>query len=355
MFVIPVVPKGSQGRRTLCRVQRTVLPLWGSRGFSRPGIRCEVPGKGKSYRSLRRTSRAALRPRCARGGPGARLPQASSDPGAQRSRGVGVRVGGRCQGWGAAPLPSPPGGGRAGWGARARRTGSSCGPWGPWRAGRAPWGLGLRSRLRSPALLRRRGGSGLSAAERRWRAVHAQIKIPRRRGEGARGWGAAAGSRLWGPWAPRSPGARTSGSRVWTLSLLPSLSLCLSNLPRSPLLALRESPSVSASLLLSGSRPPAPASGSPARPLGLGLAPGLSVGGRGRPRPMGAEERALPAGRRAGVRAGTGSGRGPPADSPELEAALLMGSSREDTGGRPRGEGRGAAGPGDSDFNPFVV
>ena len=67
---------------------------------------------------------------------------------------MGVRVGGRCQGWGAAPLPSPPGGGRAGWGARARRTGSSCGLWGPWRAGRASWGLGLRSRLRSPALLR---------------------------------------------------------------------------------------------------------------------------------------------------------------------------------------------------------
>lgn len=102
--------------------------------------------------------------------------------------------------------------------------------------------------------------------------MHAQIKIPRRRGEGARGWGAAAGSRLWGSWEPRSPGARASGSRGWSLSLLPSLSLRLSNLPLSPLLPLRESPSVSASLRLSGSRPPAPALGSPARPLGLGLA-----------------------------------------------------------------------------------
>lgn len=38
------------------------------------------------------------------------------------------------RGWGANPLPSPPGGGRADWGARAPRIGSSCGPWGPWRA-----------------------------------------------------------------------------------------------------------------------------------------------------------------------------------------------------------------------------
>lgn len=43
---------------------------------------------------------------------------------------------------------------------------------------------------------------------------------------------------------------------------------------------------------------------------------------------------------------------GPPAVSPELEAALLMESSREDKGG---GRGRGAAGRQDSGFNPFVV
>ena len=79
------------------------------------------------------------------------------------------------------------------------------------------------------------------------------------------------------------------------VSVPPSLALSLSLQPSSISLALclSVSPSVSASLLLSGPRPPAPASGSPARPLGLGLAPGRSVGGRGRPRPMGAEERVL--------------------------------------------------------------
>ena len=35
-----------------------------------------------------------------------------------------------------------------------------------------------------------------------------------------------------------------------------------------------------------------------------------------------------------------GAGWGPPAVSPELEAALLMESSREDQGGRPRGAGQ---------------
>lgn len=43
------------------------------------------------------------------------------------------------------PLPSPPVGGRAGSGARAQRTGSSCGPWGPWRAAARSWGVWLSS------------------------------------------------------------------------------------------------------------------------------------------------------------------------------------------------------------------
>lgn len=50
-----------------------------------------------------------------------------------------------------------------------------------------------------------------------------------------------------------------------------------------------------------------------------------------------------------------GAGWGPPAVSPELEAALLMDACREDNRGRGRETevGRGGAGTGDSGFNPF--
>lgn len=74
---------------------------------------------------------------------------------------------------GAAPLPSPPGGGPAGWGARARRTGFSCGPWGPWRAW-WPVGLGgawLRVRGDAPGWARpcRSGRRGDSRLTGKWR------------------------------------------------------------------------------------------------------------------------------------------------------------------------------------------
>lgn len=65
------------------------------------------------------------------------------------------------RGWGAAPLPSPPAGGRAGSGARAQRTGSSCGPWGPWPAAARSWGVWL-----SPAPLSRAAAGACCAEEK---------------------------------------------------------------------------------------------------------------------------------------------------------------------------------------------
>lgn len=332
-----------------CRVQRTFLPLRGRPGFPSPGIRCEAPGK--SYRSLRRTPRAAPRSRGVRGGPGARVSQASSDPGAQRSRGVGVRVGGRCQGWGAAPLPSPPGGGRAGWGARALRTGSSCGLWGPWRAGRASWGLGLRSRLRSPALLRAPRRQRVECGREELEGCSRTDKdtAPARGGRAGVGGGrrlAALG--LLGasvPWRPRL-------GLAGLVSVPPSLALSVPLQPSS--ISLAPSPRVSLCLCLAPSlrvSPSGPSLGvpSPSPRPGTGA---RARGGRAQETVANERRRACsrPGGGR-GVRARTaGAAWGPPADSPELEAALLMESSREDNGGRPRGDG--PRGPGTLTLTP---
>ena len=200
-----------------------------------PPSRDEDRGPGQKFLANFTQHRPAPPPRRTRAWDSfARVPQAGSEPGEQREEPGCWKGGGRCREWGAAPLPSPPGGGRAGWGARARRTGSSCGPWGPWpaggrRAGRAPRGPGLRSRLGSPALLRaarrQRAESGGEEEEggSRTDKEAAPARGGRGRGGGGGGGGAAArspaprgsgrpGSGLRGSPVPRSPGAGTPGS-----------------------------------------------------------------------------------------------------------------------------------------------
>ena len=232
-----------------------------------PPSRDEDRGPGQKFLANFTQHRPAPPPRRTRAWDSfARVPQAGSEPGEQREEPGCWKGGGRCREWGAAPLPSPPGGGRAGWGARARRTGSSCGPWGPWpaggrRAGRAPRGPGLRSRLGSPALLRaaRRQRAESGGEEEEGGSRTDKNTAPARGGRG-RGRGAGGGrplacpaglraSRLGAqglagasvPWR-RHPGL--PGSRVWSLPLLSSprsLSGSLSALPRSPSLPLRVS------------------------------------------------------------------------------------------------------------------
>lgn len=90
-------------------------------------------------------------------------PPGQRGPGSAQSAGESRSVWGCCRGWGASPLPSPPGGDPAGWGAQARRTGSSCGLWGPWREGQS-MGLGARDSGSGEALPARLAGAVRGAA-----------------------------------------------------------------------------------------------------------------------------------------------------------------------------------------------
>lgn len=148
--------------------------------------------------------------------------------------------------WGAAPLPSPPVGGRAGSGARAPRTGSSCGPWGPWRAAARSWGVWL-----SLAPLSGAAGGACCAEKEEEHCPYTQgnpaLHEGNTRGQGGLGSGARLQhpaqrpqARAQGPRAFAARyrfGARGSGSRPELspgLSRLPSASLHqLLSIPRS--------------------------------------------------------------------------------------------------------------------------
>lgn len=137
--------QGSRGQSPLLgRAAQKGLPKRSDaqrREFSGAGIRTEAPGKKLHESPVNFT-------RCPEASPGPRRPgtlrhppsPGQRRPGSAREAREPLGAWGRCWGCGAAPLPSPPGGGPAGWGERARRTGFSCGPWGPWRAW---WPVGL--------------------------------------------------------------------------------------------------------------------------------------------------------------------------------------------------------------------
>lgn len=294
------------------------LPSLGPPGILPPRDQDRGPG-GKSCTSLQRTSRAAPRPRRVRGGPGTPSPPSPRPVQTPERRGARVFSGGEggAAGAGAQPpyhlhlagveLAGGRGhgeldllavlgvhGGRVVGGRGARRGVRGCGP-----------GALLRAPRRQRAECGGEEQEGCSRTDK-------NTAPARGGGAGARGRGAAAcsptppgsGARpclgAFAP-APRAPRLAGLGPCLSPPSL--ALSQCLSALPLSPLLPLRMSVSVSASALLrlSGSHPPAPALGCPARPLSLGLAPGSLVGGLRRQGPMSAEERVLP---------GPGGGRG---------------------------------------------
>lgn len=172
----------ASGRRTLCRVQRTVPPSRRTRnGLPLTPAARNSPPRDQDAGPREKVARVSSElhglpphPGCVRGGQTlsfAPHPPGQWGPAARHSSEEPGSVLGRCRGWGAAPLPSPPDGGRAGWGARARRTGSSCGPWGPWRA---IWsaGLGTRdsgSRAAVPARLPRAARGAAATAGCVWR------------------------------------------------------------------------------------------------------------------------------------------------------------------------------------------
>lgn len=247
------------------------------------------------------------------------------------------------RGWGAAPLPSPPVGGRAGSGARAQRTGSSCGPWGPWQAAARSWDVWLSS-----APLTGAAGGACCAREEGEHYPRTQenpaLHEGNARGPGGLGSGALLqrpaqgprpGLRVPAPWLRATglgSGAPAPGlSSPWVSAGCPrpcSTSFCLSP----PL------PSSSPRLCCYWLHPTGPNPGVPARPLCQGLAPRRLEGGLRGKRPMSIEKRVLPRlGGGCGVRArARGAAGGPPAVSPELSVALLMESS-----GDAKGKGQG--------------
>lgn len=121
--------------------------------------------------------------------------------------GWGCMLGVIC-GWGAASLPSLPVGGRAGSGARVQRTGSSCGPWGPWRAAARSWGDWL-----SPARLYGAAGGACCAEEEGEHCPRTQEKSRAPRGERARA--GRTGQRC----SPAAPGSATPGQSSGSLRL----------------------------------------------------------------------------------------------------------------------------------------
>lgn len=141
------VPVIAQGRRTLCRVQRRDPPPGATGHGCRDAqklIAQNSPARGPGPRHREKVARVSSElhalPRSPAGPRQAGTlhrpqPPGQHGPGSAQSAGESRSVWGCCRGWGASPLPSPPGGDPAGWGAQARRTGSSCGLWGPWRAG----------------------------------------------------------------------------------------------------------------------------------------------------------------------------------------------------------------------------
>lgn len=170
--------QGSRGQSPfLGRAARNGLPKRSDaqrREFPGAGIRTEAPG-GKVARvssELHALPGGLAGSEVAQNSPSPPFPRPVQTWQRPESKGSPRCVGGAgvC---GAAPLPSPPGGGPAGWGARARRTGFSCGPWGPWRAW-WPVGLGgawLRVRGDAPGWARpcRSGRRGDSRLAGKWR------------------------------------------------------------------------------------------------------------------------------------------------------------------------------------------
>lgn len=199
--------------------------------------------------------------------------------------------------WGAAPLPSPPGGGRADWGARAPRIGSSCGPWGPWPTVRT-WGVGL-----IPAPLSGAAG-GACCAEEEERCPRTQENPATREGNALRSGVLDRGARLQRPARrppPRARGARASAARypAWARDSCsrPALSAGLGGLPSASLhqlLSTLSLPSSSPHLCLCWLHPTGPNPGVLARPLRQGLAPRRSEGGLRGKRPMSIKKRVLP-------------------------------------------------------------
>lgn len=233
---------------------------------------------------------------------------------------------------------------------------------GGWRASRGP---GLRSRLGFPALLgaRRRPlavrGEGEASGSRSDKNT-ARGEGRARKREGVAPARSAPGSRLPALAlarrarcaGPPAPAASASGSPARGRCL--SLSLASPSFPRSlrgslwvsppPSLSLPSSPRASVCLCLSPSLQVSPSGPS----LGVpGPSPRPGTGARGlggRAQGEVANEHREPCSPRAGRRVRSvsqdrGAGWGPPAVSRELEAALLMESSREHNGGRPAGRG----------------
>lgn len=214
-----------------------------------PGILMGTPPREKVARASRELPRALA---------GSCPCLAHPQTGAPRSAGEGR---GSCRGMGRVPaLPSPPAGGPAGWGARARRTGSSCGPWGPWR-GAARRGSGARCGL---GVRRGRAREEEAAA---WGAAGSGVRsdknTARRERANERAQGAGTGSRA----APRFRGLRSGRASLCLAGVTPQTPS--SQTPSPPAFPRAPSPLAPSLALPAPPRPGAPLApvpGSPARP-----------------------------------------------------------------------------------------